>query len=57
MEEGEVWGFTHEELIELLARNGFTVSLKRPFSWRLNHLYVFERSIDRGSGGGRRRSG
>lgn len=40
MAEGEVYGFTHEELTAILERNGFGVSIARPFSWGLNCIYV-----------------
>ena len=41
MAEGEVWGFTHEELVRLVATAGFELVACRGFSWGLNSLYVF----------------
>jgi SAM-dependent methyltransferase len=42
MAEGEQWGFRHDDLIALLARSGFRLVRRDPFSWGLNNLYVFE---------------
>jgi SAM-dependent methyltransferase len=41
MAEGEVWGFTHEQLVGLAAEAGFALVTRRGFSWGLNSLYVF----------------
>jgi SAM-dependent methyltransferase len=41
MAEGEVWGFTHEQLVGLAAAAAFTLVARRSFSWGLNSLYVF----------------
>jgi SAM-dependent methyltransferase len=41
MAEGEVWGFTHDQLVGLAARAGFELVARRLFSWGLNSLYVF----------------
>ena len=40
MEEGEVFGFTHQELTALLERNGLIVVGQKKFSWGLNELFV-----------------
>ena len=40
MKDGEVWGFTERELIDMLSRNDLCVIQKKRFSWRLNTLYV-----------------
>jgi SAM-dependent methyltransferase len=40
MAAGEVWGFTHIELVKLLEQAGFEVVARRGFSWGLNSLYV-----------------
>jgi SAM-dependent methyltransferase len=42
MAEGEQWGFRHDDLIALLARTGFRLVRRDPFSWGFNNLYVFE---------------
>ena len=39
MAEGEVYGFTDEELTAMLKRSGFAVTSSKPFSWGLNHVY------------------
>jgi SAM-dependent methyltransferase len=41
MAEGEVWGFTHQELVALLSEAGFELLSRHRFSWGLNTLYVF----------------
>lgn len=41
MVEGEVYGFTHRELMALMTRAGFRLESRQPFSWGLNTLYVF----------------
>jgi SAM-dependent methyltransferase len=41
MAEGEVWGFTHAQLVGLAAAAGFGLVSRRSFSWGLNSLYVF----------------
>jgi SAM-dependent methyltransferase len=42
MAEGEVWGFTHAELIRLLSNAGFELVARHSFSWGLNRLYIFK---------------
>jgi SAM-dependent methyltransferase len=42
MKEGEVYGFTHEELMTLLEGAGYRLVKRQPFSWGLNTLYTFE---------------
>lgn len=42
MIEGEVWGFTQEQMVELLEGAGFRVARFFSFSWRLNQLYICE---------------
>lgn len=42
MKEGEVWGFTHQELVRLFEETGFQVLEKHAFSWGLNALYAAE---------------
>ena len=49
MAEGEVWGFTHEELVRLAAAAGFELVARRSFSWGLNSLYIF-RAIETARG-------
>jgi len=41
MAEGEVWGFTHAQVVGLAATAGFALVARRGFSWGLNSLYVF----------------
>jgi SAM-dependent methyltransferase len=41
MAEGEVFGFTHDELLALVAGTGLDFVERRKFSWGLNSLYVF----------------
>ena len=41
MAEGEVWGFKHRQLVELLKAAGFSLVLRKRISWGLNNLYVF----------------
>ena len=45
MAEGEVWGFTHGQLLGLAATAGFELAARRPFSWGLNSLYIFRRAV------------
>jgi SAM-dependent methyltransferase len=40
MAAGEVWGFTHAELVALVAQAGFALVARRRFSWGLNSLYI-----------------
>jgi SAM-dependent methyltransferase len=42
MKEGEVYGFSREELVVLLSQAGFGLMQRTPFSWGLNAVYVFE---------------
>jgi SAM-dependent methyltransferase len=42
--EGETWGFTHAQLIEILRRAGFEQVRRQRFSWGLNNLYVYKLS-------------
>ncbi len=41
MKEGEVWGFTHAELVAMLGECGFELKRSHGFSWGLNRAYVF----------------
>ena len=41
MATGEVFGFTHEDLLNLLQKAGFQFVKCQPFSWGLNSLYTF----------------
>jgi SAM-dependent methyltransferase len=41
MKEGEVWGFTHAELVAMLRECGFALKRSHGFSWGLNRVYVF----------------
>jgi SAM-dependent methyltransferase len=43
MAEGEVYGFTAEQLVAILRSAGLAVTSRRPFSWRLNELFVCSR--------------
>ncbi len=43
MKEGEVWGFTGSELTAMVCNENFVLIKKRGFTWRLNHLFIFER--------------
>jgi SAM-dependent methyltransferase len=45
MKPGEVYGFTHEDLVALLSEAGYRLVERRPFSWHLNCLYTFEPKI------------
>lgn len=42
LKPGEVYGFTHDTLIALVAEAGFRLLKRQKFSWGLNSLYVFE---------------
>lgn len=42
MKDGEVWGFTHEELLTILKEAGFDHISSHPFSWRLNRVFIFK---------------
>ena len=44
MAEGEVWGFTKDELLAVLRRRGFSLEKERPFSWGLNRVFVFRKT-------------
>jgi SAM-dependent methyltransferase len=46
MKEGEVWGFTHAELVDMLRHCGFVLKNSHGFSWGLNRVYVFVPSGD-----------
>ena len=41
MKPGEVWGFTHAELLALLRDAGFVLDAAHRFSWGLNRVYAF----------------
>lgn len=41
MAAGEVFGFTHGDLLNLLQKAGFQFVKCQPFSWGLNSLYTF----------------
>jgi ubiquinone/menaquinone biosynthesis C-methylase UbiE len=41
MAVGEVFGFTHRDLVTLVQGAGFQFVHRQPFSWGLNNLYVF----------------
>ena len=43
MSEGEVFGFTSQELINLLKENGLTIVARKKFSWALNELFICEK--------------
>lgn len=40
MEEGEVYGFTTQELSEILSKAGFTITKIERFAWKINQLYI-----------------
>lgn len=40
MQRDEVWGFSRDELIRILERNGFCLEAFARFSWGLNQVYV-----------------
>ncbi len=44
LQEGEVWGFTDKQLMQLVEAAGFRLIKKSGFLWGLNHLYVFGRN-------------
>ena len=46
MKQGEVWGFSRDELIRILERNGFSLEAFARFSWGLNQVYVAKRRKD-----------
>jgi SAM-dependent methyltransferase len=53
MAAGEVWGFTHAELMALVAKAGFALVARRRFSWGLNSLYILRAAESmRGAGPG-----
>jgi len=43
MSEGEVFGFTSKELINLLEENGLTIVARKKFSWDLNELFICQK--------------
>jgi len=45
MSEGEVYGFTTEQMIDLAAAAGFVLVQHRRFVYKLNHLYVFRKTV------------
>jgi SAM-dependent methyltransferase len=49
MKDGEVWGFTHRDLVRLFDETGFRVVEKHAFSWGLNALYIAEPRQDHGA--------
>jgi SAM-dependent methyltransferase len=42
MKEGEVWGFTHDEMTDLLTRSGYRIVVREGFLWGLNTLIIAE---------------
>jgi hypothetical protein len=40
MKEGEVWGFSHDELAWLLKQAEFQIVKRQRFSWGFNNLYI-----------------
>ena len=44
MIDGEVWGFTKKDLVELLVKNKFTVESIKPFMLGVNTIYIFKKS-------------
>jgi hypothetical protein len=44
MTEGEIFGFTSDQLVELARRHGFTLLDRKRFMLRLNSIYVFQKS-------------
>ncbi len=47
MKKGEVYGFTTQELSELLSMTGFAIITKEEFAWRLNQLLICGPKSDR----------
>lgn len=43
MKDGEVWGFTRDQLIALVEQAGFRLEEEAGFSWGLNQFYRFSR--------------
>jgi len=48
MGEGEVYGFTSRQIAEIAGAAGFELERHHRFLYRLNHLYVFRKSGQRG---------
>ena len=44
MKEGELWGFKHYELIQLISKSGFRLVKHKSFSYGLNNLYIIKPS-------------
>ena len=44
MAEGEVYGFSHAQLQEMLDKGGYTIADRRRFSWGLNSIYICRKS-------------
>lgn len=44
MKEGEVFGFTAEQLVGLVSQQGFALLTRKRFMMRLNTVYVFQKS-------------
>lgn len=44
MKEGEVWGFTRDQLVALVQDAGFRLEDEGGFSWGLNQYYRFSRT-------------
>lgn len=44
MKEGEVWGFTRDQLVALVEAAGFSLEDEAGFSWGLNQFYRFSRA-------------
>lgn len=45
MKDGELYGFTHRQLLALFERAGFKVIQKHVFSWGINNIYIGRKKI------------
>jgi len=45
MSEGEVYGFSANELKSMVSEAGFQIISKRSFMWGLNNLYIFSKAF------------
>jgi SAM-dependent methyltransferase len=43
MKEGEEWGFSEANLLDIFGKAGLELEEKRKFSWGLNRLYIFRK--------------
>ncbi len=43
MKEGEVWGFSDNDLTRLLNQAGFRVVARKRFSWRINQIFICDK--------------